>query len=227
MRYLYEDHHCERFSAKQSHIRSAGMLRILRFRCAPLTPCPTSRVGAQGGMLAMTPIIVTGDRGAGKTTSCTRLIELARSGGWQVAGVLSPAVVVDGIKIAIDVIDLRSEQRRRLAAYDPYADYPRELHWRFEADVLAWGNAVLAESTSCDMLIVDELGVLEFERGQGWLAGLNALDSGNYQLGIVVIRPELLQQAQQRWPSAQVITIQNVDQAKAEAGRIWREISSG
>ncbi len=175
----------------------------------------------------MTLIIVTGDRSAGKTTFCTRLIELARSGGRDIAGVLSPAVIVNDQKIAIDVIDLRSAQRRRLATYNPAADYPRELHWRFAEDALAWGNTVLAESTPCDVLIVDELGVLEFERGRGWLAGLNALDSGDYQLGLVVIRPELFKQAQQRWSSARVVTIEDVDQANVEADQLWREISPG
>jgi nucleoside-triphosphatase len=174
-----------------------------------------------------TLIIVTGERGAGKTTFCARLIELARSSRRDVAGVLSPAVVVNNCKIAIDAIDLRSTQRWRLATFNPDADYPRELRWRFKTDALAWGNMVLAESTPCDVLIVDELGVLEFEREQGWLAGLKASDSGNYRLGLVVIRPELLEQAQQRWPLAHVITIENVQQARAEANRIWHEIPPG
>jgi len=172
-------------------------------------------------------IIVTGERGAGKTTFCARWIDLARSSGRDVAGVLSPAVIANDQKLAIDAIDLRSMRRQRLATFNPAADDPRELHWRFDADVLAWGNVVLAESTPADILIVDELGVLEFERGQGWLAGLNVLDSGDYRLGLVVIRPELLQQAQRRWPLAQVITIENVQQARAEADRLWRETSSG
>ncbi len=173
----------------------------------------------------MTLIIVTGERGAGKTTFCARLIELARSGGRSIGGVLSPAVIVNGQKIAIDVIDLRSDERRRLAVFNPAADYPRELHWRFDETVLAWGNQALSTSTPCDMLLVDELGVLEFERDQGWIAGLKAVDSGDYRLGIVVIRPELLEQAQRRWPAARVIAIENADQAKAEADRVWREIS--
>lgn len=174
-----------------------------------------------------TLIIVTGERGAGKTTFCARLLELARSRRCDVAGVLSPAVIVNNCKIAIDAIDLRSTQRWRLAIFNPHADYPRELRWRFKPGALAWGNLVLAESTPCAVLLVDELGVLEFERYQGWLAGLKAVDSGNYRLGLVVIRPELLEQAQQRWPLAHVIAIENVQQARAEADRIWGEIPAG
>jgi nucleoside-triphosphatase len=172
-------------------------------------------------------VIVTGERGAGKTTFCTRLVELARSAGRSIAGVLSPAVIRDGAKIAIDVIDLRSDQRRRLAEFNPQADYPRELYWRFDVDALAWGNRVLAASAGCDVLIVDELGVLEFERGEGWQAGLAAIDSGDYRLGVVVIRPELLAHAQQRWPQAQVLRIDEAPQARREADRLGRDFLRG
>lgn len=171
-------------------------------------------------------IIVTGDRGAGKTTFCARLIELARSGGRSIGGVLSPAVFVDDQKVAIDVIDLRSNQRRQLAVHNPTANYPLELYWRFDADALAWGSQVLTASTPCEVLLVDELGVLEFERDQGWVAGLGAIDSGAYRLGVVVIRPELLLQARQRWPGARVLTIEGVDQAKSEADRLWHKFSA-
>jgi nucleoside-triphosphatase len=174
----------------------------------------------------MTLIIVTGNRGAGKTTFCTRLIELTRSAGRQTAGVLSPAVFVNDQKVAIDVIDLHSDQRRRLAEFNPQADYPRELYWRFEAEALRWGDAILREAVSCDVLIVDELGVLEFERGEGWQAGLAAIDARDYRLGVVVIRPELLSAALQRWPQAQVIEIDQADQAAREADRVSREFLS-
>ncbi len=170
-----------------------------------------------------TLIIVTGDRGAGKTTFCTRLIELVRSGGRSIGGVVSPAVIVNGQKIAIDVIDLRSAERRQLAVFNPVANYPHELHWRFDEAVLTWSNRVLSKSTPCDMLLVNELGVLEFERNQGWVAGLNAVDSGDYQLGVVVIRPALLRAALQRWPQAQVIEIGDTDRAAREADRVGKE----
>lgn len=138
---------------------------------------------------------------------------------------LSPAVIVNDQKIAINVIDLRSAERRQLAVHNPTANYPLEFYWRFDADALAWGNEVLLHRTPCDVLLVDELGVLEFERNQGWVAGLAAIESGAYRLGLVVIRPELLQAAQQRWPWARVLTIETVDQARTDADRLWPEIS--
>ncbi len=52
-----------------------------------------------------------------------------------------------------------------------------------------------------------------------------AINAGGYRLGVVVIRPELLAIAQQRWPHAQVIKIDQTDQAAREAERVMGEVS--
>jgi hypothetical protein len=117
------------------------------------------------------------------------------------SGVLSPAVFAQGAKIGIDAIDRRTDERRRLAdRFDPSHHGPSTQRWSFHADAIDWGNTVLRSAAPCDVLIVDELGTLEFDRGEGWLAGLAALDAGAYRLGVVVIRPELLDVARRRWP---------------------------
>jgi nucleoside-triphosphatase len=178
-----------------------------------------------------TRLIVTGERGAGKTAFCARLIELARAAGQQIAGVLSPAVFEHGEKIGIDVIDLRTNERRRLAdRFDPAHHGPHTPRWSFHAEVLAWGDAAFSAASPCDLLGVDELGWLEFERGEGWPAGLAAIDARdarNYRWGVVVIRPELLGVARQRWPSARVIEISDTERAAREADRVGREFLQG
>ena len=52
-----------------------------------------------------------------------------------------------------------------------------------------WGNQTLNTSTPCDVLVVDELGPLEFERGIGLQNGFTAIDSRNFDFALVVIRP--------------------------------------
>jgi nucleoside-triphosphatase len=154
--------------------------------------------------------IITGDRGAGKTTFCRRFSELAQAAGWQTGGILSPAIFEAGQKTGIEAVDLRTG-RRRLLAVQRQADSPlsplQTKQWSFEAEVMAWGNEILQTALPCDLLIVDELGPLEFERDAGWQAGLAALDSGHYRWAMVVIRPELLALARQRWPTGQIIQI--------------------
>lgn len=152
--------------------------------------------------------LVSGVFGAGKTTFCRGVAQEWRAKGAEVAGVLSPAVFAGEIKTGIDVLDLRGGESRRLATLRQAQDDEQRgiatQRWLFDPAAVQWGNQVLAQATPCDLLVVDELGPLEFERGQGWLHGLAALDSRAYQLALVVIRPHLLELALARWPEAQV-----------------------
>jgi nucleoside-triphosphatase THEP1 len=172
-------------------------------------------------------LLVTGERGAGKTLFCRALVEAVRALPVppEVAGVVSPRVYEAGEQVAIDVEDLRSGGRRRLAwlrgADEPALSQATKL-WRFDPEALAWGNEVLRSATPCALLVIDELGPLEFEEARGWLAGLVAVDSGAFTVAAVVVRPRLLPEARRRWPAAEVIQIEGVAGTSATAGRLAR-----
>lgn len=151
-------------------------------------------------------LLITGLSGAGKSIWCTRLARHARDQGFSVKGILSPAVFKDGQKVAIDMINVATGERRRLANLRNRT--PARLmttQWQFDPDVIAWGNEVLSADPTCDLLIVDELGPLEFVRREGLMEGLRLIDERRYKVACVAVRPSLLQEAQQRWPSAQVV----------------------
>lgn len=176
-------------------------------------------------------LIISGWRGAGKTTLCQLLVDAARERGWQAAGLLSPANIVDGCKTAINVEDLRTGERRQLAYSAALSAVQkaeiRTDSWIFDPDALLWGNAVMEKAVPCDLLVVDELGTLEMERGGGWQAGLQALDSGKYHYGIAIIRPELLEKAQARWPHAETVTINSASDAPAKAETLIKRLFLG
>ena len=155
--------------------------------------------------------IITGDREAGKTSVCRQIILEARSHGFSPAGVLSPGVFANGVKTAIEVEDIASGQKRLLATLRDEVPDAITRRWKFDEEALKWGSKVLAEATPCDVLIVDELGPLELEHNQGWTEGFQAIDSDKYQVALVVIRTELLANAQQRWPRAEVISLAHTD----------------
>ncbi len=157
--------------------------------------------------------IFTGPIGAGKTALCQRLIVEAQGQGWDVAGIFSPGVYQDGQKVAIDALDVRGNERRRLAwrIENEESGIIHTQEWRFDPETLRWGNAVFETAIPCDFLVVDEIGPLELERGQGWIAALSAIDSRAYRLGVVVLRPSLLALAA-RWSPAHVLAVRRPDQ---------------
>lgn len=162
-------------------------------------------------------LLVTGPRGAGKSTLCRRVIDVARHASWKIGGVLSPAIIKGGLKIGIGVEDLSSGKRFLLAKLPSEADEAdpgqiRTAGWVFDRRCLQWGNRVLEKAVPCDLLVVDELGPLELQQEKGWTAGITALQSRQYHLGLAVVREELLHLLLARWPHASVITIRDIQE---------------
>jgi nucleoside-triphosphatase len=160
--------------------------------------------------------LLTGTRGAGKSTFCHALAAHARLQGWDVAGLLSPAILVGGHKTGILAEDARTGETRPLASSraQPSFDVPLG-DWRFDRTAIDWGNRVLESSLPCDLLIVDELGPLELVYQMGWQAALDVLCSNEFQIAVAVIRPELQGMARKVLNFSETITInhtQTIDQ---------------
>ncbi len=140
--------------------------------------------------------ILTAPRSAGKTTFCRVLAGQAHTIGWDVAGLLSPAIFENEVKTGILAENVRTGESRRLASITQRS--PEDIFlgmWYFDPQTLEWGNRILAGSTPCDLLIVDELGPLEFIYQKGWQSAITFLPHGGYRVALVVIRPELLTRA--------------------------------
>lgn len=168
--------------------------------------------------------LVTGGRGAGKTSFCASLVAAAQEAGWRPAGLISRPVFEGARRTAIDVENIASQEVRRLAVYSEQDPTPGSLFWKFDRDVIAWGNALLAGCTPCDLLVVDELGPLEFEREAGWQAGLAAVDSHDYVVALVVVRSELLGEALLRWPDANLVEIDLPEESARKASILAEQL---
>jgi nucleoside-triphosphatase len=145
--------------------------------------------------------MVSGASGSGKTTFCRHAARLASRAGWQVAGLLSPPLIVEGVKTGIQVEDLRNQTSRPLASATPGDPFVMQLgNWAFDPAGLEWGTQALQDALPCDLFIVDELGPLEFNRHQGWAAALDLPPQPGYRLGLVVIRPDLQEAARRLIP---------------------------
>ncbi|HEY72282.1 MAG: hypothetical protein DRJ03_06080 [Chloroflexi bacterium] len=152
-------------------------------------------------------IILSGERGAGKSTVCRKTVSLAQAQGYVCGGLITLRCPGDDL----DVLDARDGSTRRLTL-DP-GDSPAVIQgrFRFSPGTLAWGNNVLARAAPCDLLVVDELGPLEIEQGWGWQRAFSVLHKAKFALALVVVRPELVAQAQLKLPKSAmtVLTVTN------------------
>jgi nucleoside-triphosphatase THEP1 len=123
-----------------------------------------------------------------------------------VSGVVCPPEFDGTKKTGIALRDLRGGENRELAQLTIPGTKGLHTHkWNFNEDTIRWGNVRLAKAIPCDVLVIDELGPLEFERGLGFLNGFTAVDSGLYQCA--VIRLSLLEKAVDRWPFSQLMVV--------------------
>jgi nucleoside-triphosphatase THEP1 len=157
--------------------------------------------------------LVTGWRQAGKTSFCRRMAESAREAGWSVGGLLSPAGFQDGAKNTIWVQDIQSGDRRQLAVAAGQGGFDLLLgDWFFSRSALAWGDSILQAIAPCDLLIIDELGPLEFVLLLGWMAAFEVLSRSRFRLALVVVRPELAETARRAIQFTDAIRLDGPDQ---------------
>ena len=157
-------------------------------------------------------ILVTGNRGSGKTTFCSHYSQEMKSQGWRVGGILSLPVFENGQKSAIEVMDLTSQERKIFATLTPGC--PQDIIlgiWAIKPEAIGWGNAIFKDAHTLDLLIVDELGPLEFMKGEGWYKAFEALNRVGVEIqqALVVVRPELRKQAYQKLPISREIEIKD------------------
>lgn len=145
-------------------------------------------------------LIVTGASGTGKTSFCQQVIEAANVIGWQVAGLLSLPRFEAGQKTGIFALDLSSGEKRLLASCQPgeIAGLPFGK-WMFDIHTLAWGNAVLERVPLCDVLVIDEIGPLEFDVHHGWTVCFQILLRQTKGIVLVTVRPSYLARLQALW----------------------------
>jgi nucleoside-triphosphatase THEP1 len=172
-------------------------------------------------------VILAGERGVGKSTVCRETVARAQARRYTCGGILTLSRP-DGAR---DVLDVRSGNLCRLTLGTGAGAVVVQGRFRFDPETLAWGNDVLGRAVPCHLLVVDELGPLEIERGQGWPKAFDVLRGTDFALALVVVRPELSAQAQRRLPvgatTVLIVTVDNRDELPdVFLGMLEREIGS-
>jgi nucleoside-triphosphatase THEP1 len=149
--------------------------------------------------------ILSGEEYVGKSTLCKRIIEDGKQRNIFVSGIRSELEIVNNQRKAINSFDIKTGEMMNLAVYSPGWDKEKpERKWKFNIEAMKWGNDVLRRSLPADLLIIDEIGYLEFEKGEGWNECFKLLDSDQFKLALVVIRPELLALVKKRYENLSI-----------------------
>lgn len=137
----------------------------------------------------MRTIIITGDRGSGKTTYARELVkEFPLAGGILARGYLDPAT---GRKDLYVVEDLRDGNKRILLEHCPSESHSDVGRFTIHEDSFSWAIEVLEDSKDRSPVLIDELGPLELTK-KGYYDVATRLLSESRDL-ILVVRSQLLE----------------------------------
>jgi nucleoside-triphosphatase THEP1 len=153
-------------------------------------PHPSHPVNGEPGTRL---VLLVAPSGVGKTTACLKVVEMAQNTGLRVAGILSVPIYQDMDKVGIALRELATDQERLLARAHQPGVGPQVGIWKFDPENLAWGQQVLATLPASDLLVIDEIGPLEIEMHQGLTNALDALREPACRLGLVSLRPSLVE----------------------------------
>jgi nucleoside-triphosphatase THEP1 len=139
-------------------------------------------------------IVLAGEIGSGKTTALLKALDLLEVRGVRCLGVFGrPALDAAGRRLGVDVIELESGHRRRLARWVGKAGQVCPAY-EFDAHAFAWARASLRNSIASrpELLVIDEIGPLELRHHRGYARVFEEALRADLASGLVVVREPLL-----------------------------------
>jgi nucleoside-triphosphatase THEP1 len=155
-------------------------------------------------------ILLSAERGAGKTTACLRLVDLARGAGLAAGGIVAPARYdADGTKVGIDVVDVFGGARRALAEIEPDPTRATVGQYRLHPEAEAWALGVLLATLDrrLDLAILDEIGPLELLQGRGYAPVLERLPAARCRSAVILVRASLAETLADRLRALSLVTV--------------------
>ncbi len=137
-------------------------------------------------------IVVVGDAGVGKTPWVEQLIELLKSKNNKVDGIISKKSEESDDKWYHDLIRISTNKKHQLTTMDEIDTDIKIGKFYFYKDSIIWGNDQIRSINYSDWIIVDEIGLLEFDGG-GFLPGLQSVIMDFAGCLVITIRSSIFQ----------------------------------
>jgi len=165
-------------------------------------------------------IILTGNRGVGKTTVCRRVIEIARKKGLSCVGTITSQQGEDLL-----VEDISTGERRLLAVVTGSKEIPDGIpscHFLFSREGIEFGRGALRKEGA--LLIIDEFGRLELT-GRGFDNALAAFKK--HRSAILVVRDILKDELLEKLDGVDLRVVEITERNREEAPREIFELACG
>ena len=137
-------------------------------------------------------IVVVGDAGSGKTKWMVELIKLLQSHGETVDGLISQKCQESEDKWYHNIVRISTNEKLQLTTMTEIETEIKIGKFYFYQRTINWANKQLKSVKNTDWIVIDEVGLLEFDKG-GFFPGLQAVVANISGCLIITLRSALHQ----------------------------------
>jgi nucleoside-triphosphatase len=161
-------------------------------------------------------IIISGERGEGKTTFLAQIVQELRKRKLKVGGILALGYWKQGVRDRFEIVNLSDDTSRIYCQRNPVEGWEKVVHFYINPEGDKFGNQALDTQIlkDSDWVIIDEVGPFELQ-GKGWATAMQKLIHELNKPMIWVVRKSLVDKVIANW-KVENYTVYNIQQYKAD-----------
>ncbi len=135
-------------------------------------------------------IIISGDKGTGKTTTLDNIAKELISKGTDASGFTAPAIITNGNRDSYNIKNIKTGTTIMLCTSREIPGYQKIKSFWFNPEAIKYGSNILLNSTN-NIIIIDEIGPMELQK-QVWHSAFAELLQKKYIQLIISVRTSLI-----------------------------------
>jgi len=140
-------------------------------------------------------IVISGEKGEGKTTFAQNLVSRLIELNYKVAGILAQGYWKDNLRDRFDLVNLMTNKRISFCQRTPEEGWERIRHFCINPQGQQFGEDALdtRKLQNYQVVIIDELGPFELQ-GKGWAVAVKKLLQQQNKTIIFIVRSSLVEE---------------------------------